>query len=160
MLVSSGEMASNNLPRPRPLQPFAVCIYERGTGKASMGDELAAPTAEELNALLPQFRVEAELGRGGMGVVYRGIQLNLDRPVAIKLLAPHLAADPAFAERFAREARALARLSHPNNGTCTRVGTARPAPRSDGPLGCTLAVYARRACRSPCTATSVCPCRS
>ena len=79
-----------------------------------MGDEFATPTAEELNALLPQFRVEAELGRGGMGVVYRGIQLNLDRPVAIKLLAPHLAADSAFAERFAREARALARLSHPN----------------------------------------------
>ncbi|MGA2255383.1 MAG: serine/threonine-protein kinase [Thermoguttaceae bacterium] len=83
-------------------------------GKAAVGDEFAAPTAGELNALLPQFRVEAELGRGGMGVVYRGVQLNLDRPVAIKLLAPHLAADPAFAERFAREARALARLSHPN----------------------------------------------
>ena len=84
------------------------------TGKAPASDEFAAPTAEELNALLPQFRVEAELGRGGMGVVYRGIQLNLDRPVAIKLLAPHLAADPAFAERFTREARALARLNHPN----------------------------------------------
>ncbi len=82
--------------------------------QAPASDEFAAPTAEELTRLLPQFRVEAELGRGGMGVVYRGVQLNLERPVAIKLLAPHLAADPAFAERFTREARALARLSHPN----------------------------------------------
>ncbi len=82
--------------------------------QAPASDEFTVPTAEELTKLLPQFRVEAELGRGGMGVVYRGVQLNLERPVAIKLLAPHLAANPAFAERFAREARALARLSHPN----------------------------------------------
>ncbi len=84
------------------------------TPHAPASEEFAAPTAEELTALLPQFRVETEVGRGGMGVVYRGTQLNLERPVAIKLLAPHLAADAAFAERFAREARALARLSHPN----------------------------------------------
>jgi serine/threonine protein kinase len=84
------------------------------TAKAPANDEFAAPTADELNALLPQFRVEGELGRGGMGVVYRAVQLNLQRPVAIKLLAPHLATDPAFAERFTREARALARMSHPN----------------------------------------------
>jgi len=96
------------------LDPSDPGLAPTTTAKAPVNDEFAAPTVDDLNALLPQFRVEAEIGRGGMGVVYRGTQLNLDRPVAIKLLAPHLAADRAFAERFAREARALARLSHPN----------------------------------------------
>ena len=54
------------------------------------------------------------LGCGGMGAVYRAIQKSLGRQVAIKLLPPELADDPAFAERFKREARALAELNHTN----------------------------------------------
>src|SRR3954470_15515088 len=54
------------------------------------------------------------LGRGGMGVVYKARQPALDRMVALKLLTPEFAGDPQFAERFTREARALARLSHAN----------------------------------------------
>jgi Protein kinase domain len=54
-----------------------------------------------------------ELGRGGMGVVCRAHQVKLDRHVALKLIRPDVAADPGFAERFAREARAMARLNHP-----------------------------------------------
>ena len=96
------------------IDPSDAGLAPTTMAKTPVNDEFAAPTAEELTALLPQFRVEAELGRGGMGVVYRGVQLNLERSVAIKLLAPHLAADPAFAERFTREARALARMTHPN----------------------------------------------
>ena len=61
-----------------------------------------------------QYALEREIGRGGMGVVYLGRDLKLDRPVALKTLPPHLAADPVVRERFLREARTAAALSHPN----------------------------------------------
>src|SRR5690242_1285311 len=54
------------------------------------------------------------LGRGGMGVVYLARAVALDRPVAIELLPPILAAQPTFRERFLREARTAARLAHPH----------------------------------------------
>ena len=60
------------------------------------------------------YVVQRELGRGGMAVVYAGWHETLERPVALKVLAPHLAGDPKFTERFLREARIAARLSHPN----------------------------------------------
>ena len=66
------------------------------------------------NALSGQYEVEREIGRGGMGVVYLARDLRLDRMVAIKTLPLHLADDPAIRERFLREARTAARLSHPN----------------------------------------------
>jgi serine/threonine protein kinase len=59
-------------------------------------------------------RVEGVAGRGGMGIVYRAVQLSLDRPVALKLIAPEHAADPGFRERFEREARLAAAIDHPN----------------------------------------------
>src|SRR6185295_17470750 len=58
--------------------------------------------------------VERELGRGGMGVVYLARDVMLDRAVAMKVLAPHLAAQEEMRERFLREARTAARLAHPN----------------------------------------------
>ncbi len=61
-----------------------------------------------------RYSLERELGRGGMGVVFLARDVSLDRPVAIKLLPPGLAARPAHRERFLREARVAARLSHPN----------------------------------------------
>ncbi len=60
------------------------------------------------------YDIERELGRGGMGVVYRGIDRRLDRAVAIKVLHDHLRRDSTFFSRFEREAKALAALSHPN----------------------------------------------
>ena len=60
------------------------------------------------------FRVTRLIARGGMGVVFEGVQESLDRPVAIKFLYPHLSDDERFRDRFEREARAAARLSHPN----------------------------------------------
>jgi Tol biopolymer transport system component len=60
------------------------------------------------------FRVTRLIARGGMGVVFEGVQESLDRSVAIKFLYPHLSDDDRFRERFEREARAAARLSHPN----------------------------------------------
>ncbi|HEX2045217.1 MAG TPA: protein kinase [Gaiellaceae bacterium] len=61
-----------------------------------------------------RYRVERELGQGGMASVYLAHDEELDRAVAVKILAAHLASEPGFYERFAREARMAARLSHPN----------------------------------------------
>ncbi len=61
-----------------------------------------------------RYRIERELGHGGMATVYLGHDAELERPVAVKLLAEHLADDEDFHARFAREARLAGRLSHPN----------------------------------------------
>jgi serine/threonine protein kinase len=63
---------------------------------------------------LSTYRIDSELGRGGMAVVYRGWHEQLERPVALKVLAEHLAGDPEFSARFLREARIAARLHHPS----------------------------------------------
>jgi len=75
--------------------------------------ERAVPL-ELAGATVGRFRIEAKLGQGGMGVVYLAREVRLDRPVALKLLPPRLAAEPAPRERFLREARLAAKLSHPN----------------------------------------------
>jgi serine/threonine protein kinase/class 3 adenylate cyclase/CHASE2 domain-containing sensor protein len=73
------------------------------------------PTVEELQALMPGYAIDKMLGCGGMGAVYRGVQRNLDRPVAIKILPPGVhAKDASYAERFKNEARMLAKLVHPS----------------------------------------------
>ena len=66
------------------------------------------------SALAGRYSIDRELGRGGMGIVYLAHEVHLDRLVAIKLLPPGRAADPALRERFLREARMAAKLSHPN----------------------------------------------
>ena len=73
-----------------------------------------APGSEELAAMLPQYEIEGLLGRGGMGAVYGGRQVELDRRVAIKILPANLGHDGQdYAARFKLEARAMARLKHP-----------------------------------------------
>ena len=69
---------------------------------------------EELERRLPDLDGFELIGPGGMGTVYRARHRPLDRPVAVKVLHAHLQDDPAFAERFAREARTMARLDHPH----------------------------------------------
>jgi Protein kinase domain len=59
------------------------------------------------------YRLDEEIGRGGMGVVYRARELALDRPVALKLIAPELARNPSFRDRFLRESRLAASIDHP-----------------------------------------------
>src|SRR6266568_3017092 len=69
---------------------------------------------ELIGATLGNYKILAQLGQGGMARVYRARQENLDREVAVKVLPPWFAADRNFVERFNREARLVARLSHPN----------------------------------------------
>src|SRR5208283_940423 len=68
----------------------------------------------EVAKLFPQLEILECLGRGGMGAVYKARQPRLDRFVALKILSPEKQGSQQFAERFEREARALARLHHPN----------------------------------------------
>src|SRR5688500_8605180 len=65
-------------------------------------------------AIAGRYSLDRELGRGGMGIVYLAREVHLDRLVAIKLLPPERAAQPSLRERFLREARLAAKLSHPN----------------------------------------------
>jgi predicted Ser/Thr protein kinase len=72
------------------------------------------PSLEELAKQFPQLEIVQLLGQGGMGIVYKARQPRLDRFVALKILPAETGGDAAFAERFAREARTLAKLTHPN----------------------------------------------
>lgn len=78
----------------------------------SPGRGFLPPSAAELADKFPQLEILELLGHGGMGAVYKARQTNLDRLVALKIIRPETTHDPAFAERFNREARTLARLSH------------------------------------------------
>ena len=76
-------------------------------------DTPGPPRTGAATVLDGRYRVGEVLARGGMSTVHRGTDTRLDRPVAIKIMEPSLAADPTFVRRFEREARAAARLSHP-----------------------------------------------
>jgi DNA-binding beta-propeller fold protein YncE len=67
-----------------------------------------------IGSTLAGYRLDALIARGGMGVVYRATHLALDRPVALKVIAHHLAGEEGFRSRFLRESRLAARLDHPN----------------------------------------------
>ena len=81
---------------------------------AGSGSGFEPPSPEDLQPMFPQLEILELLGKGGMGAVYKARQPGLDRLVAVKILPPEISHDPAFTERFQREARALARLSHPH----------------------------------------------
>lgn len=85
---------------------------KNGASQPSPG--IDAPAPGELAKHFPQLEILSLLGKGGMGAVYMARQLKLDRLVALKILTPESGKQAAFAERFAREARALARLNHPH----------------------------------------------
>lgn len=73
-------------------------------------------------ATLAGYKILYELGRGGMGIVYKASEKSLRRVVALKVLAPYLASDPEYVERFQREAQAVGRISHPNIAHVYSVG--------------------------------------
>ncbi len=76
--------------------------------------EFEIPPMDELQALLPNYTFELFLAQGGMGAIYKARQKSIDRPVAIKFLPKELSADRIFAQQFIAEAKAMARLNHPN----------------------------------------------
>src|SRR6266446_1111076 len=84
------------------------------------------PSLDAIAAAFPQLEILEFIGQGGMGMVFKARQPKLDRFVALKLLPQKPAADPAFHERFNREARVLARLSHPNIVSVHDFGQAGP----------------------------------
>ena len=114
------------VPRDAPQGLCPNCVLEVGLQTGSvppMGAESASagsfeahfvpPTPTELAPHFPDLEILELVGQGGMGVVYKARQKSLDRLVALKILALRIGQDPAFAERFAREARAMGMLSHP-----------------------------------------------
>ncbi len=96
----------------------AACLLREGlaTETAAGGEKppFTPPPPAELARHFPQLEILELVGRGGMGAVYKARQPALDRLVALKILPPAKTQEPGFGERFNREARALARLSHPN----------------------------------------------
>lgn len=88
------------------------------------GKSFVPPTVEQLAQFFPQLEVLEFIGRGGMGAVYKARQKQLDRVVALKILPPGSGDEPAFADRFAREAKAMAKLAHPGIVTIHDFGRA------------------------------------
>ena len=101
----------------------------------------AAPSLDEIAAAFPQLEVIGLIGQGGMGFVYQVRQPGLDRTVALKILSPELGRDPAFAERFARESRALGKLNHPNIVTVFEHGVSQPSTLNSHPFFYLLMEY-------------------
>src|SRR6185503_7255408 len=93
------------------------------TPGSSADDNLIALTKEHLGK---DYRIDKELGRGGMAVVYKGVEIALERTVAIKVVPPDSANSGQAAERFKREAKLAASLDHPNMIPVYRVGQAGP----------------------------------
>ena len=105
---------------------------------------MAVTTDPRIGSVLADYRIEALLGRGGMGVVYLADTTSLERRVALKLLAPELSSDDSFRERFLRESRLAASIDHPN------VIPIYEAGESDGVLFIAMR-YVRAATSSGCS---------
>jgi tRNA A-37 threonylcarbamoyl transferase component Bud32 len=121
------------LPAGAPEAPCSACLMKLGMrswaarrGEAAEGNghgsppariklhPFTAPTPAELAPRFPQLEIIELRGQGGMGAVYKARQKSLDRIVALKIINPEAADEAGFESRFAREAKALARLNHPN----------------------------------------------
>src|SRR5215475_2159239 len=104
---------------PQPIMAPAACARPApgpaGAAGGAMSEELPPPPGRLApGSLLAGYRVEDEIGRGGMAVVYRAYDDHLDRQVALKVLAPELARDEVFRARFIQESRIAAATEHPN----------------------------------------------
>ena len=95
------------------------CLMQLGLSRSAKQSPIASnrnrlPSPSQLNTSFPQLEIRTLIGLGGMGAVYQARQTTLDREVALKLVHVELSQDVAFMERFEREAKTLAKLSHPN----------------------------------------------
>lgn len=119
--LSCPECGKSLSPRGIPTQR----IGGAATPKAEAGDD--APP-EKLPATMGPYEIRGVIGAGGMGIVYQGWDARLNRSVAVKTLKPELAREAAFCERFLREARAVASLSHPNVTQIYYIGEEQGRP--------------------------------
>ena len=111
-------------------ETIAIQPPETGEGPMSAVNKPAPAAktpagAEKTATALGDYKLLKKLGQGGMGTVYKAQQLSLDRVVALKVLDKGLASKGNFVERFLREARAMAKLDHPNVLRCFEVGQAK-----------------------------------
>jgi len=128
------------LPTDAPAGLCPKCLVQAGLasdvleavpkGSSPTSAKFEPPAVETLANCFPQLEILELIGQGGMGAVYKARQRGLDRIVAVKVLPPEVGRDPAFAERFTREARALARLNHPNIVAVHDFGRAAPAEQA------------------------------
>lgn len=110
---------------PECLMKMGLGIGTEATGAGPQGKRaFVPPTIAELGPRFPQFEILVLIGHGGMGAVYKARQKQLERVVALKILPPGIGEDLGFAERFAREAKAMARLNHPGIVTIHDFGCA------------------------------------
>ncbi len=125
------------VPSDTPQGLCPACLLRRGLETNTIGDTGGAsgarwtpPAVDELAPLFPELDIIELIGRGGMGAVYKAREKQLDRLVALKVLPPEIGREDSlakmakdFAHRFAREAQAMAKLSHPNIVTIYSFGS-------------------------------------
>ena len=123
------------------LNPTHRCPVHPSSGREGCIMNFADLVGQTLDS---KYKIERQLGRGGMGTVYLATHLGTERPVAVKVIAPEYMERPEFVERFRREARAAGRLRHPNVVNVTDFGFAETADGRAAYLvmeyldGCTL----------------------
>ena len=124
------------------VEALLACGAKAETWIARLADAVQEPSPPVFAPRLPpgtrigRYEIESEVGRGGMGVVFRARDIRLGRPVALKLLPPWLSGDAAAVERFAAEARAVSALDHPNIATLHAI-----EETDDGALCLVMALY-------------------
>jgi len=134
LLLACNQQSTGDMEPPEPwvaeaLRNYKTVAESRTVPQVSHPDSLPSqkewnpPGASVVNSLIDGFEVEEMIGRGGMGAVYRGRQISLQRLVAIKILPPEYGEAPGFADRFQREALAMARMNHPNIVTIYDFGS-------------------------------------
>ncbi|MEL6109677.1 MAG: serine/threonine-protein kinase, partial [Planctomycetota bacterium] len=105
----SGEL---ELHGPEPIPFFLRRLSERDPD--ALNDDDWVDHFFDGDTTIGSYRIDKEIGRGAMGIVFRGIDRELDRPVAIKVLRPSLSATESFRSRFLRESQVMAKIDHPN----------------------------------------------
>jgi serine/threonine-protein kinase len=115
------EVVVVSAPGDTPVAAIAAIAADSGSGTPA--SPAKAPSASGIPEVLGPYQVKGKLGEGGMGAVYEGYDPQLDRRVAIKVLAPRLAQNEEFVQRFLAEARAIARVAHPNVAAVFSAGS-------------------------------------
>jgi serine/threonine-protein kinase len=119
-MESDGQMSASGVDNTKPVSPAAGSAPPDSAPDTVVGSSL--PNAAPAGPHIGRYEVVGLLGRGGMGSVYRAFDPVLERDVALKVMLPGMVGDPELKQRFEREARAVARLSHPSVLTVFDLG--------------------------------------